>query len=166
MSMELIVLLAGTFTAAAIDVRTRRIPNALTATLALAAVGLRLFDGAPALLVALATMLVAFGVGSLAFSTGWLGGGDVKLIAVACGLASFPGSIALVSSILIAGGVIAIAQAARTGRLVTLVRDVSTMVVTRGAPQHRTLLPYGVAIAVGSAAYALSCFFSTAVLPG
>jgi prepilin peptidase CpaA len=166
MSVELLVLLTGTFAAAAIDIRTRRIPNGLTAALAVAALGLRLFDGAPALFVSVAAMLVAFGLGSLAFSAGWLGGGDVKLIAAACGVVSVPGCFSLVAFILIAGGVIAIVQAARTGRLVALVRDVSTIAITRGAPQTRTPLPYGVAIAAGSAAYALSLLFSTAVVPG
>ena len=165
MSAGLLVLLFGTLVGAAIDVRTRRIPNALTATLALAALGLHLFDGVPAALLALAVMLVAFALGSLAFSLGWFGGGDVKLIAAACGLTSFPGCFSLVAFILIAGGVIAIAQAARSGRLPALVRDVSAIVVTRAVPQAPTLVPYGVAIAAGSAAYALaSVFFSTGLV--
>jgi hypothetical protein len=80
-------------------------------------------------------------------------------------LTSFPGCFSLVAFILIAGGVIAIAQAARSGRLPALVRDVSAIVVTRAVPQAPTLVPYGVAIAAGSAAYALaSVFFSTGLV--
>jgi prepilin peptidase CpaA len=155
-----ILLLAATLSAAAIDVRTRRIPNALTGALALAAIGVNVTHGAGAVLVAIAAMLVAFALGTVVFNLGWFGGGDVKLVAAACGLVSYPNCIALVAYILATGALVALITAAVNGRLVALVR--STMAVAaHGAPTESSKLPYGVAIAGGSAVYALSL-----LLPG
>jgi prepilin peptidase CpaA len=155
MSVTLIVLVIGTLVAAAIDVRTRKIPNALTAALAVAAIALHLFDGVGLLLV-LAVMAATFVLGAVAFTAGWFGGGDVKLICAACGLVSYPGCIGLVLFILIAGAVLAVGQAAVEGRLVVFLRSASALAITGAPPPERTLLPYGVAIAGGSAAYVLA----------
>jgi prepilin peptidase CpaA len=165
MSVALIVLVGGTLAAAAIDLRSRRIPNALTAALAVAAIALHLGEGVAASLIVLAVMLASFALGALAFSAGWLGGGDVKLVAAACGLASYPGCIELVACIAIAGGVLALAQAARQRRLLGIIRTASVMALTGSAPQTQTLLPYGVAIAGGSTAYALSTLHFLMRLP-
>ena len=154
--VALVILVAGTLTAAIVDVRSRRIPNKLTATLAIAAIVLHLGDGTTALLIALAAMGAAFALGFLAFSAGWFGGGDVKLLAAACGLVSYPGCLSLVAFVLVAGAVLALAQAARTRRLVSLVRNASLLATTGAPPESPVLLPYGVAIAGGSVAYACS----------
>jgi prepilin peptidase CpaA len=164
MALFLIVLVAGTALAAFFDLRVRRIPNALIAPLAIAAVALHAAGGVVAALVVLAAMAVAFALGSIAFSAGWLGGGDVKLIAVACGLASVPGCFALVGFILIAGGVLALADAIAQRRLVALVRGASLLATTGAAPGIASL-PYGVAVAAGSAAYALSTVVHVLRLP-
>ena len=158
MPLALIVLVTGTLIAAFIDLRVRRIPNALTATMALAAVAFHVAGGTGALLTVLAAMGAPFVLGTLAFSAGWFGGGDVKLLSAACGLVSFPGCVSLVLFILIAGAVLALVQAARRRRLASLVHAGS-------APQTGTLLPYGVAIAGGSAAYAVSTWFPALRLP-
>jgi prepilin peptidase CpaA len=165
MSWVLIVLVAGTLAAAIVDVRTRRIPNALTATMAVAAVVLHIADGVTPLLLVAAVMVGSFALGAVAFSAGWFGGGDVKLIAAACGLVSYPLCISLVCFILIAGAVLALAQAARHRRLGALVRDASRVATTGVSPESPTLLPYGVAIAGGSAVLAGSTFFPTLRLP-
>ena len=155
------VLLAVTCAAAAIDVRTRRIPNLLTGAAALAALAVHVPNGAAAVVLALAAMLAAFTAGSIAFAAGWFGGGDVKLIAACCGFASLPGSIALMLYVLVAGALLALATAAARGRLVTLVRSTAAL-AAHGAPLETTMLvPYGVAIAAGSFAYAVST-----VVPG
>ena len=75
------VLLVATLAAAVTDVRARRIPNALTAATAVLAVAIHIFDGIGPELAAIAAMIVAFVLGSFAYSAGWFGGGDVKLIA-------------------------------------------------------------------------------------
>ena len=165
MPLALIVLVTGTLIAAFIDLRVRRIPNALTATMALAAVAFHVAGGTGALLTVLAAMGAPFVLGTLAFSAGWFGGGDVKLLSAACGLVSFPGCVSLVLFILIAGAVLALVQAARRRRLASLVRSAYALVHAGSAPQTGTLLPYGVAIAGGSAAYAVSTWFPALRLP-
>jgi prepilin peptidase CpaA len=159
-----VALLVASFAAAAIDVRTRRIPNALTSATALVALGLHCSAGPLAVAIALGAMIAAFLVGSVAFSAGWFGGGDVKLLAACCGLASFPGAIALVLYVLIAGMLLALVTAAVNGRLVALVRS-SAAVAAHGVPLSSNTLPYGVAIAAGSFAYALSTLVPVLRLP-
>jgi prepilin peptidase CpaA len=154
-TLAAIVLLLVTCAAAAIDVRTRRIPNALTGAAALAALALHLPAGPLAVALALGAMLAAFAIGSVTFTAGWFGGGDVKLLAACCGLASFPGSISLVLYVLVAGMLLALVTAAMSGRLVALVRSTAA-VAMHGAPVEKNTLPYGVAIAAGSFAYAVS----------
>lgn len=157
MTAATIVLLVATLTAAVTDIRARRIPNALTGTAAVAAVVVHLPEGAGPELAALAAMLAAFVLGSFAFSAGWFGGGDVKLIAACCGLVGFPGAVPLGLDILVAGGVLALVAAALNGRLVALVRSTAALAVRR-VPTEKTTLPYGVAIAAGSIVYAVSTF--------
>jgi prepilin peptidase CpaA len=159
-----LVLVAFTCAAAAIDVRTRRIPNVLTGAAAIAALAVNLPAGPTAVLVSAAAMIAAFLAGSLAFSAGWFGGGDVKLIAACCGFAGFPGALSLVLLILIAGAVLALAIATARGRLVALVRSTAA-VAAHGAPVETNALPYGVAIAAGAAAYAVSTVVPALRLP-
>ena len=149
------VLVVATLAAAVTDVRARRIPNALTAATAVLAIAVHLLDGIGPELGAIAAMIAAFVIGSFAYSAGWFGGGDVKLIAACCGLVGFPGALAFVLDVLVAGGVLALVAAAANGRLVALVRSTAAVAV-RGAATEKTTLPYGVAIAAGSIAYALA----------
>lgn len=159
-----LVLPAATVVAAAIDVRTRRIPNALCAGLAAAGIALHLPQGLSPALLAVAAMLCAFVAGSLAFSAGWFGGGDVKLIAASCAVAGYPGSGALVLEILAAGGILALGAAAANGRLFSLMRSTAA-VAMRGAPLESNTLPYGVAIAAGSIVYTASTLVPVLRLP-
>jgi prepilin peptidase CpaA len=155
MSVATIVLLVATLAAAVTDLRSRRIPNALTAGTAVLAVAVHLTDGVGPELAAIAAMIAAFVLGSFAYSAGWFGGGDVKLIAACCGVVGFPAAIPLVLDILVAGGVLALVAAAANGRLVALVRS-TVAVATHGAASEKMTLPYGVAIAAGSVVYAVS----------
>jgi Flp pilus assembly protein protease CpaA len=165
MSVALLVLIGGTLVAAVIDLRCRRIPNALTAAMAVAALALHAVDGAMAVLLVVLAMGGAFALGMLAFGAGWFGGGDVKLVAAACGLASIPGCVALVLSIAIACAILALAHAAARGRLIGIIRSTTALAIAGATPDTSTLLPYGVAIAGGSIAYALSTVFPAVRLP-
>ena len=155
MTITAVVLLAATIAAAAIDVRVRRIPNALTAAVALVAIAIHVPQGVIPLLLAIAALCGAFALGALAFSAGWFGGGDVKLIAACCGLVGFPGSVTLVLDILVCGALLALVTAARRGRLVALLHSTVTAAF-HGAPSENIPLPYGVSIAAGSIAYVVS----------
>ncbi len=159
------VLVAGTLAAAATDLRSRRIPNVLTGAMAVAAVSIHLFGGTAALLLAIVVMIAAFAVGMFAFSAGWFGGGDVKLIAAACGLVSYPGAISLVLFILVGGAVLALAEVVRQRRLASFFGNVVAVATTGSVPVTPTVLPYGVAIAGGSIAYAISMIVPALRLP-
>jgi prepilin peptidase CpaA len=148
------VLVTACVIAAVIDVRTRRIPNVLTAALAVTALGLHAGDGIGALALATASGLVAFALGTIVFRLGWFGGGDVKLLAAGCCLVSYPNCIALVMAVLATGAVFSLAGAALQGRLVALIRSTAA-VMAHGEPTERHALPYGVAIAGGSVVYSL-----------
>ncbi|MBV9439299.1 MAG: prepilin peptidase [Candidatus Eremiobacteraeota bacterium] len=152
------VLLVGITAAAAVsDLRTRRIPNLLPLALVIGALALHAFDGFPALAADVCVGVVAFVAGTLAFARGWLGGGDVKLIAAAAVAAGAGGALSLVLDVLIAGGVLAVADAVRRGRVRALVA--STIVSSMGGvPTEGTRLPYGVAIAAGACTYVLAPF--------
>lgn len=133
---------AGLFLwAAASDVATRRIPNRLTAALALVGLVRLAADLAagggwtdPALdLAAAAAVLV---LGAAGFAAGVLGGGDVKLAAAA---ALWLGAGALAPFLMVsalAGGLLALAYLALG-------------ILRRGSKRPVPSLPYGVALAAG-----------------
>jgi prepilin peptidase CpaA len=100
--------------AARADVRARRIPNALTGpALALALLTHFWLEGPTGLTSSLAGMLLAGGV----MLPGWLfrltGAGDVKLMAAVGAWFAFPQALFATLATLIAGGVVALAVAAR-----------------------------------------------------
>jgi prepilin peptidase CpaA len=151
----LAVMVVGVLSAASADVKTRRIPNLLTGTLAAIALAANVPNGLTSVAVAALVMLVAFIAGTFAFSLGWFGGGDVKLLAACCGFAGFPGSIELLMYTLMAGGVVSLVALIRQRRLKAIISD--TYQMTLGlAPASQTTVPYGVAIAAGTCTYALS----------
>ena len=156
-------LVAGALAATIVDIRSRRIPNALTAAMAVAGVGLAaagwsdvsLAASIGGLVVALALMLPGHALGAT-------GAGDVKLMAAAGSLVGFPVAINAFLFTAIAGGVLAIGVAtgrrrlaatiAGTGRLVAPPSDVRRE-IRSAAPARR--FAYGPAIAIGSVAAAL-----------
>ena len=148
-------------TAGILDLRSRRIPNALTVTGAAAALVLR----APHGWEALGDGLLGIGLGLLLtvpfFLVKALGGGDVKLVAV---VGAFMGPVELLGACLLIGllgGVVALIEAARRGALRTVLINVAYMLIRLVSPLRRELsptltspeamtIPYGVPIAVGA----------------
>lgn len=107
--------------AAVTDLMYRRIRNAAVAALAAAYLPLALLAGFPAmtLLASLAAAVGVFALGVGCFAAGWLGGGDVKLAAVAvlwlgAGLAL---PYLLLATLMGAGVILAILAARRLRRL-------------------------------------------------
>lgn len=156
-------VLAACAVAVITDLRARRIPNVLTAALALAALVVAGVAGPTALIVAVATLLGVTLLGFLAFSMHWLGGGDVKLLAASAAMLGFPDSLSFLLYTALGGGVFALVYAAGSGRLRTVLTSVALVVRpllykgTRSVPPARTTkLPYAVAIAAGALAVALS----------
>ena len=110
------------------DVALRTIPNTLCAALAIVALASRAQDGN--LLGALIAGLAVFLGAAFCWRRGWLGGGDVKLLAASVLLVS-PGNVpSLLEFIAIAGGALA-------GCYLVLSKILPT---PRGRPSSRTIL--------------------------
>jgi prepilin peptidase CpaA len=148
----------GVVAATIVDLRTRRIPNALTATMAGVGIGLAA-AGLSGISVgaALAGILVGFALMMPGHLLGATGAGDVKLMA-AVGAIVGPGlTVTAFLFTALAGGVLAVAVAVRrrrfkatfagTGRLIAAPTD-APREIRAAAPVSR--FAYGPAIAIGS----------------
>ena len=109
-----VVVLAITLIASDTDFRSRRIPNALTLPALLAAfVAHALMGGWPSVQQTLLGALVAGGLLLPGWLMGWMGAGDVKLMAAVGAWLAWPQSLTATLVSLIAGGVFALAVAMR-----------------------------------------------------
>lgn len=156
------VLLTLVVLAAARDVRTGRIPNQLIVAGVAAALVLRAAAGWGALLDGLLGLGLGLVVFFPLFALRAMGGGDVKLVAMACAfLGPERGLVALLATA-VAGGVMALAAAWRQRVLLPVlfgsgevIRHWATLGrsgnPTNLASPGATSIPYGVAIAVGAA---------------
>jgi prepilin peptidase CpaA len=141
----------------------RRIPNRLTAALAVVVLLMRATQGIQAFLVSASLLVGVLVLGTVAFSFGWLGGGDVKLAAATAASFRFPDAVAFLIYTSIAGGVFAVAYAIATGRLGAVVRNVGALLrpfayegTVAVVPAARVALPYATAIAAGALLVTLS----------
>ena len=156
--------LAGMLAGAFLDLKTRRIPNALTVTAVVAGLVFRAPLGLHAVAGGLLGVSLALLLAAPLFMLGALGGGDVKLLA---GAGAFLGPKQLVGACLLIallGGVFALAEAIRKGALRALLLNVFYMMSRWWSPDRRNLaptlvppvrmtIPYGVPIAVGALAW-------------
>ena len=162
MSPALVVVLVVAVAAAATDVVARRIPNALTISLALVGLAINGAHGWPALFASVTIMLAVLAVGTVAHAGGWMGGGDIKLMAAALGTLNVPDALPFALYTCLAGGVLAIAISVLRGRLVQVLRstvEASAVLASGTAPTKPAAtikLPYGLAIACGAILVALS----------
>ncbi|MHB8302659.1 MAG: A24 family peptidase [Acidobacteriaceae bacterium] len=152
----------GASIGAVADLRTRRIPNALTFTLVPAGLLLHLVVGGWQQMAWAGVAGLLCGAGFfLFFLVGGMGAGDVKLMAgVAC-IAGFGPLTELVLATVLLGGMFALAVALTHGRLRSTVANVGALISYHGRfglvehPELNLLnkatlrLPYGVAIAAG-----------------
>ena len=157
------LVLAACSVAVVTDVTTRRIPNLLTAALAIAALAVHAFAGWSSLGIAVATMIGVLLLGFVAFSFGWLGGGDVKLLAAGAAALGLPDAVPFLIYTALAGGVFAVIFAIALGRVGNVFESVRLALrpfafkgTVAVAPSKPITLPYAVAIASGAAAVALS----------
>ena len=111
-------VLALVIAAAASDLRTRRIPNALTGPAALLGLASHwAIGGHPEGLSSLTGLLVAGALLMPAGLMGWMGAGDVKLVAAVGAWLAYPQAVIAVLVACVAGGVCAAVVAARHGLL-------------------------------------------------
>ena len=157
------VLAAGVLIATVVDIRTRRIPNALTATMAGAGVG---FAAAGISGISLSAAAIGFFVGLALMlpghALGATGAGDVKLMAA---VGAIVGPLGVVNAFLftaIAGGVLALIVAVRRRRFTATLAGTARLIAAPTdarrevqAAQASSRFAYGPAIAVGSILAAL-----------
>jgi prepilin peptidase CpaA len=143
--------LAAAFT----DLRTRKIPNAIPAAVALFGLTLHAFGGWRDFGLSVAVGVAVLLAGMIPFGLGLLGGGDVKLLAACACVFGWPYLLPLLAYTAIMGGVLALCVAAFTGEFRAIVtrvgRRVAPALLPGGTaePPSRTRLPYAVAIAAG-----------------
>lgn len=140
-------------TAVATDVRTRKIPNAIPAAVALFGLWLHALGGWDDVGWSVAAGIAALVAGMIPFSLGLLGGGDVKLLAACACVLGFANVLPLLAYSAIIGGGLALCMAAVTGEFRTIVVRACGRIVRMFVPgpaetrTTRTRLPYAVAIA-------------------
>ena len=156
-TLALTVVIAGTGLAAVIDLRTRRIPNALTSALAVIGVGIAAAKLGP---VGLGGALLGCALG-LAFMLpghlfGATGAGDVKLFAAAGALLGPATTVQAFLYTAIVGGILAVVIAIRRRRLqqtiggtARLLRDPKASVEAIESPEADNRFAYAPAIALG-----------------
>jgi prepilin peptidase CpaA len=162
-SLAFAALASGALVATVVDIRVRRIPNALTACMAGVGIGLAA-SGASG--VSLGASLAGFVLGLAlmmpGYSLGATGAGDVKFLGA---VGAIVGPALVVSAFLftaVAGGVLAIAVAIRRQRLGATIAGTGRLIVAPGdakkeiqAATVSSRFAYGPAIAIGSVLAAL-----------
>jgi prepilin peptidase CpaA len=152
-----LILLAG-----ASDLRTRRIPNALTVTALGVALALRGATGVEPLASGLAGASIAFATAVPLVMLGGLGGGDAKMLAAVGGFLGPAGLPTMLLVTALAGGAMgafAVARRGAFGATVTRCRAIlatpfgmSTQQLPRLGTPGAIAIPYGVAIGAGALA--------------
>ena len=154
----LAVLAMGMSAGAFIDLRTRRVPNVLTMTLATIGIGCAA-GGISGLTVVASVLGLALGLGLMlpGYLFGATGAGDVKLLAAAGALLG-PAHIVLAFVYMaLAGGVLALVVARQRSRLAITLEGTGQLITTGAAnaaaiehPAANNRFAYAPAIAVGS----------------
>jgi prepilin peptidase CpaA len=143
------------------DVRSRRIPNALTLAGLLVALALRAFLGGGALVDGMLGAGLALGVLLPLFAMGGVGGGDVKLLVAVGAFLGLKGAMVGLLATALFGGAMAVLYSARQGVILPALLNTGGLLkymVTLGRSGERTTketagavsVPYGVAIAAGT----------------
>ena len=152
------VLVAGALVATVIDLRTRRIPNTLTAAMAAIGVGLAATGiSGMSILASIGGLALGLALMMPGHALGATGAGDVKLMG-AVGAVVGPGMV--VSAFLftaIAGGVLAVAVAMQRQRLAATIAGTGRLIAAPAGAQQEIRsattarrFAYGPAIAIGS----------------
>jgi prepilin peptidase CpaA len=147
------VAVLASFAAAAFDVRTRRIPNAFPLVLAVLGIAAAAAGGVQSMLWCLVSMVLIVVIGAQFHARGFVGGGDIKLLAGGAAVVGPAGLFPFFTVFALAGGVMAVAMALQQRRLFATIRNMSVAVAVPGAgfvvsTEHRPM-PYGVAMAFG-----------------
>lgn len=149
------VLMALLLIAAVIDVKTGRIPNWLVFGGALYAMAYNAFFPLFPRDIGILFALGGLAVGLVALLPLYLlrvmGAGDVKLMAMAGAFLGPSATVAAILATLVAGGLLAVAVALRSGQFARMLANVGGLTLHDGASVGK--MPFGVAIAAGTIGY-------------
>ena len=162
-SVAFTALASGALVATVVDIRVRRIPNALTATMAGVGIGFAASGvSGVSLGASVVGLMLGFALMMPGHALGATGAGDVKLMAA---VGAIVGPALVVSAFLftaIAGGVLALAVAIRRKRLAVTIAGTGRLIAAPGdakqeirAATGSSRFAYGPAIAIGSVLAAL-----------
>ncbi len=161
--IAIIMVVLAAAAGAVTDLRTRRIPDAVPATLVVAGLAFSAMHGWQSLGVSAILLVAVFLLGTLLFSLHLVGGGDVKLIAAASATLGWPQTGPFLLYTIFAGALLGTGIALTQGRLRATVANIcaiATPMVAGGRPAAITpavgTMPYGVAIFVGAVTLALT----------
>jgi prepilin peptidase CpaA len=156
------VVIAAATTAALIDLRTRRVPNVLTLSVAVVGLALAMTGTSRIGLAASAAgCLLGFALMLPGFLIGATGGGDVKLLAAIGTLLGPSATLRAFVATAIAGGLIAIFIALRRGGFMSMLAGTGALVMSGGSSiaelrdAHDHRFAYAPAIAIGAIVAAL-----------
>jgi prepilin peptidase CpaA len=159
MSLAIFLTAVVCLAASYFDIRERRIPNWLTGSVALAAIGVHSIGGIQSAALSLTVMLILAAGGTLLYARGGIGGGDVKLAIAASGMLSYPLCVPFLLYTAIGGGFLALVFIVIRGNVRTSLSRAAILTLgsfqSISSPQRATL-PYAVAFALGAITLALS----------
>jgi len=157
MSIAIWFTLAACLVASYSDVQSRRIPNWLTGSLAIAAVVVNGLGGWRALGLSLLVIAIMTIGGTLLYSRGGIGGGDIKLAIAGSGMLSWPLCLPFLLYTAIGGGLLAVIFLINRGGARATAQRVALMTVggVNGMAAQSGTLPYAVAFAFGAVLVAL-----------
>lgn len=167
--LELAVLIAYVSLLALVDIRTHRIPNALSATAAVLGLSLQMWlNGAPGMLSALGGAAVGLGIFLPFYLLRAFGAGDVKAMATVGIFLGAQVTLLAAALTLVAGAVIGVivllASSGATSALYRLTgvatAPISSLRGGQSAASHTRRFAYGGAIAIGTFA---TLFTSSAI---
>jgi prepilin peptidase CpaA len=144
--IALAALLAG---AAWTDVRARRIPNGIVASIGLMWLPFALTLPLPTAGLALGLAMAVLVAGMGAWSAGWFGAGDAKLLAALSLWAAPAYLLPLLLTIAVSGGALAVAMLLARRLRAVMPAALGTAWVGTGRDPASISLPYGLAIAAG-----------------
>ncbi len=162
MTLPAALVLAASLAAAVMDVRTRRIPNALVIALFVCGFVLSVLAGWQSVAACIGIAAAVLVAGSFAFSLRIIGGGDVKLLAAAAATLGYHAAAGFILYTLLCGGIIAVVYSAMRGRLRATFANVQTIALPMFAgikPERLsggTPMPYALAIFAGALVSALA----------
>jgi prepilin peptidase CpaA len=159
MTAALSCFLLACLIACVTDSRSRRIPNALTYAAIAVALGFAASRGALPFAESLGAAALTILIGAVLLAMGWLGGGDVKLLAAGAATIGFPSFVLVLGYIAIAGGAFAGITAWRDGRLRTVLTHIVLSLAGKTAivaDPRAGRVPYALAICAGTAYFAAS----------